>query len=420
MFSNILTVVEFMSWHCACGEYANSRSIMESMLRPLLDELLSPFLNKLSDTSTCFNDTNTDTVTALRDCNQTMKFTQMQLETLDKRFDTVEKAVTKLAKQSETETKLEPVKSMSIPCVSVVTPKKKPLILPVMPPGAIANHNFDTTKTSKSIERGNIVPVPVTPKKVLVTPKKVSVVPVTPKKLSAVPVTPNKLPVVLVTPKKLPVVPVTPKKLSVVTPKQVLAKPVTPQNLLAVPVTPSAPSSPHLPKQTLTVYKPISKLDVNNTPVTPQISCPIPQKKIKPPKTLDEILDDTVRRVQANTATPAVSIGNKSEFLEKKIREIHELKRKRELVENTVGPTQARKRQHVHQQKAAATEPKRPMMSSLLLPVNSRTGFIFPSYIDETNAELPKTVATEPKRPTKSPPLLLQVNALIDKLSADQ
>ena len=124
------------------------------MLRPLLDEMLSPFLNKLSDTSTCFNDTNRDTVAALKDCNHTMRFIQVQLQSLENRFDTVERKVNEIDNKSGIENKFDLVQPLSIPEVPAITLNQKDsiqqLVLPVILPGAIAGQSANSTMETKS------------------------------------------------------------------------------------------------------------------------------------------------------------------------------------------------------------------------------------------------------------------------------
>ena len=51
---------------CPCSK-------IEEKIRPVLDELLSPFLVDLNQISTAFSDINKDTAVALREVNRTMR-----------------------------------------------------------------------------------------------------------------------------------------------------------------------------------------------------------------------------------------------------------------------------------------------------------------------------------------------------------
>ena len=51
---------------CSCSK-------IDEKIRPVLDELLSPFLVDLNQISTAFSDINKDTAVALREVNRTMR-----------------------------------------------------------------------------------------------------------------------------------------------------------------------------------------------------------------------------------------------------------------------------------------------------------------------------------------------------------
>ena len=344
---------------------SDNRSLMESMFRPVLDEMLSPIMKRLSDTSTCFNDTNRDTAAALRDCNHTMRYLSSQLESLHNRFDTVEKTVKQLANKLELENKSESVQPLTTPCLPVLPPKKresiKPLVLPVLLLGAIAGQSSNKTKKAESVMSHSIFPVQ-NGTSTRTSSNEVSNIVQTESDPSS--------------------------ERSKSQPKSDIADDVKldkyvhcDKDALTVVV---KTTTEYLANKKLTVYKAINE---HAEPVMSAVS----QKEVDRPEPFQlsevqfttlsefsemsdmsrqnsyledgEIVDDTItaengtdRHVQANTDTLVVSIDNKPEHLSNRNKRLAISYGK-----TTATPKQARKRQHGQQQKTAATVPKRPM-----------------------------------------------------------